>query len=98
MIKSYTESGGTTLSTDWSKIGQGKLCFLHGTRSAVELMSRIDQSASARGDGGEEVLIDITGEGERGQQKRESYDSQPRASSWQSRKGTSIDQSRDYLA
>lgn len=23
MIKSYTESGGTTLSTDWSKIGQG---------------------------------------------------------------------------
>jgi suppressor of G2 allele of SKP1 len=24
MIKSYTESGGTTLSTDWSKIGQGQ--------------------------------------------------------------------------
>jgi suppressor of G2 allele of SKP1 len=24
MIKSYTESGGTTLSTDWSKIGQGE--------------------------------------------------------------------------
>lgn len=26
MIKSYTESGGTTLSTDWSKIGTGECC------------------------------------------------------------------------
>jgi suppressor of G2 allele of SKP1 len=28
MIKSYTESGGTTLSTDWSKIGQGEFLLL----------------------------------------------------------------------
>lgn len=25
MIKSFTESGGTTLSTDWSQIGKGEL-------------------------------------------------------------------------
>jgi hypothetical protein len=25
MIKSFTESGGTTLSTDWSNVGQGEL-------------------------------------------------------------------------
>jgi suppressor of G2 allele of SKP1 len=24
MLKSYTESGGTTLSTNWSEIGKGK--------------------------------------------------------------------------
>lgn len=34
MIKSYTESGGTTLSTDWSKIGQGQLDFSGDSQAA----------------------------------------------------------------
>jgi len=41
MIKSYTESGGTTLSTDWSKIGQGEwlLILAHG-RDEADVQNR----------------------------------------------------------
>lgn len=31
MIKSFTESGGTTLSTDWSSIGKGAPVLLFET-------------------------------------------------------------------
>jgi hypothetical protein len=48
MIKSYTESGGTTLSTDWSSIGKGELIW-DTVHQPPDRLLREDAGAAAGG-------------------------------------------------
>jgi hypothetical protein len=56
MIKSYTESGGTTLSTNWADIGKGES---GDVSSLTPLSARDHPDPPARGNGGQAVLDHI---------------------------------------
>lgn len=55
MIKSYTESGGTTLSTNWADIGKGES---RGLCKLTALIYRDHSDPPTRGHGGEALPVD----------------------------------------